>query len=53
MFSLRKQEEKAKQPATRELLQRGEKVIQIPPFYGEFDPNTYLEWEKDVDFVFH
>lgn len=53
MFSYRKQEEKAKQSATRELLQRGERIIQIPSFYGEFDPNTYLEWEKDMDFVFH
>ena len=53
MLLYRKNEEKAKQPATRELLQRGEKVIQIPPFYGEFDPNTYLEWERGMDFVFH
>ena len=53
MYSYRKHDEKAEQPATRKLLQGKRKEIKIPLFYGEFDPDTYPEWEKDVDFLFN
>lgn len=27
-------------------------MIQIPPFYREFDLNTYIKWEKEMEFVY-
>ena len=46
----RNHEEKAECKATREL-QRRKKQILIPPFYGDYDPDTYLEWEKNMDLI--
>lgn len=34
------------------LLKGRKSSIQIPPFHGEFDPDSYNDWEKELDSIF-